>query len=348
MKLGTEISWHDRRLRLPLERIRLSERWGYDAVFSAEGQGSDALTPLAYVAAVTNRLALGTCILPVTARPPAVAAQSFQTLDQLAGGGRVMIGLGSANPQAAEGWAGAPFGSRVERMRDYVAVMRAVASGGPVDYAGKALSVPYRGAGARGGAPVTSGLDTNPEMPIFVGCLGPKMIALAAEIADGWMPTAFNPRAFQYFKPMLEEGFARAGSGKGYADFQIWAHLDVMVDDDVRAAMRPFKAFLATYIDYLRPTMDLLGLKAEADRVAELTAAGRFEDAVEAIPDDYIDSGWLCGPLPRIREQLQPWLSSGATGLIVRYGPQVGANRHAPENLEAFRVIAHALEKPGA
>lgn len=345
--LATEVRWQDRRFAVPLERVLLTERVGYDAVFTAEGYGSDALTPLGYIAARTRRLKLGTRILQVTGRPPAVAAMALQTLDQMAGGDRVIAGIGSGSPHSGEGLYGQPWGHPVARMRDYVAIMRQAFDGGPLDHIGAEWSAPYRGPGAVGIEPLALGLDTNPKIPIVIAASGPVVTELAAEIGDGWMPSAFAPGLLATFLPLLEKGFAAAGSGKSLDGFQIWAHVDMLVDDDVRTAMRPFKEYVVQWSAMQRPFMVNRGYPDLADRLAELTSAGRREDAIEAVPDDYIDDGWLVGPVERIRRRVEPWLDCGLTGLIVRYGPQI-AETAPVENLDAFRVIAEAAGKEPA
>ena len=156
--LATEVRWQDRRFQVPMERILLSERLGYDAVFTAEGFGSEGLVPLAYIAAETSHLKLGTRILQVTGRPPSVAAMALQTLNHMSGGGRLIVGLGSASPMAAEGLQGRPWGQPVARMRDYVAILRQAFAGQPLHHVGAEWSVPYRGPGAMGLQPAALGL----------------------------------------------------------------------------------------------------------------------------------------------------------------------------------------------
>jgi alkanesulfonate monooxygenase SsuD/methylene tetrahydromethanopterin reductase-like flavin-dependent oxidoreductase (luciferase family) len=340
VQLATEIRWQDRSFRIPVERIRLTEELGYDAVFTSEGWGSDGLTPLGYLAAVTRRLKLGTSIAQVTARSPAATVMAMQTLNAMTGGGRVLLGLGSTRRYVAEGLHGRPWGNPVTRMRDFVQIVRNGFAGRSLAHRGTELSIPYP---ANGNAvePVKLLLDPTPDIPVYVAAGGKQMITLAGEIGDGWLPRHFAPGLLPHAMPFLEEGFRRAGSGKSLQAFEIWAHVDAMVDADVRQAMKPFKEYVATWAGSQRQQMIWCGQGDVCDKIEELTGAGRWDEAVAAVPDDYIDHAWLVGPLSRIRRRLKPWLESGATGLIVRYGPQVGGGSPV-ENLDFFRVVAEA------
>ncbi len=373
MELGTEIRWQDRLFEMPMERILLSERLGYDAVFTAEGWGSECFIPLGYVAGHTTQLKLGTRVARLTARSAVTTAMTFQTLNHVTGGGRVIAGIGNGDPVLAEGYDGVPWGQRpAVRMRDYVVLMRQALAGDPIEHRGRERSVPYRGRDAfrdregNGVAPMKVGLEPISEIPIMLAASYPRTITQAAELADGWMPGNFAPAMLAHFKPYLEEGFARAERGKGLDSFKIWAHVDVNVADDVRAAMRPFKEYVITWSQRQRQFMEARGYGGVADRLRELVAPGqdgidptvfanlvqsgsktgrRWEDTLDAVPDEYIDEGnWLAGPLKRIRRLVQPWFDCGITGLIVRYGHQFTHER-MHENLEVFRVIAEAAGK---
>lgn len=346
MKLATEIRWQETAFTVPADRIVASERWGYDAVFTAEGLGSDALTPLGYVAAITNRLQLGTCIAQVTGRSPATTAMSFLTLDAMTGGGRLIAGLGSSNPVLMEGLHGRPWGSAYWRMRDYVALLRSAFAGRPLARDGRAIALPFRGDGNIGAPAMPIALTPDPSLPIILAAATPTMITLAAEVADGWFPVNYAPGIFGHIEPLLQEGFRRAGGSKSLDDFDIWVHADVIVDDDVRAAMRPFKEYVASWAELQRQQIEWRGYGDLADRLIELVHAGRFDAAVDAVPDDYIDEGWLVGPLDRVLRRIEPWLDCGATGLIVRSGNQMGPAQ-SPEDLDVFRAIAKHLGKPG-
>ncbi len=356
IKLATEIRWQDRVVNPPLERIQLSERLGYDAVFTAEGF-SDATAVLGYVAGHTEHLKLGSRIIEVTGRSPAMTALGLLTLDHLAGGGRVIAGVGSGSPPMCEGHHGMPWGSPVNRMRDFVAILRQGLAGEVIDHVGKVLSAPYRGPGAHGVKPARLGIEPLAEIPVIIAASGPQMIALAAEIGDGWMPPNLPPGSLPGVLPLLRKGLERAGNGKSLDDLDIWAHVDVIVDNDVKAAMRPFKEYVVTWAKMQREFMVARGyedlanrleeIRGDADAEAQVVQGANllepklWEASINAVPDEYIDDAWLVGPLDRIRERIRPWLDSGITGLVVRYGDQL-TREPIEENLDAFRVIAEA------
>lgn len=363
IQLGTEVRWQDRNFEVPLERILLTEQLGFDAVFTAEGYGSEGLVPLGFIAAHTKHLKLGTRILQVTGRSPAVTVMALQTLNHLTGGGRVIAGFGSSSVMATEGMHGRKWGQQVARMRDYITLVRQGLDGEAMDHDGPEWSAPYRGPGAANLDPMRIGLEVLGPTPILIGGSGPRIIQLAAEIADGWMPPGFAPGLMPSLTPLLEEGFRRAGPDKDPTKFEIWSHVDVLVDDDVERAMRPFKEYVVTWSKMQRPFMVARGYEETADRLEELISAGTteeaevrlqhggnllegklWEEALATVPDEYIDEGWLVGPVERIGQRLAPWLDSGLTGLIVRYGPQLNHDRNI-ENLDVFRVIARAAGK---
>jgi len=360
IQLATEVRWQDHRFEVPMERILRSEQLGYDAVFTPEGPGSEAMVPLGYIAAHTRRLKLGTRIIGVTGRAPAMAAKAFETLDHITGGGRVIAGLGSGSAMQSESCEGRPWGNPVRRMRDYVALMRQGLAGQPFDHEGEEWSAPYRGPGALGLGTRGIELELLGQIPILVAAAHPQMITLAAEIADGWFPPAWAPGILPAYRPLLEAGVGRAGGGKTLADVHIWTQLDAFVDDDVRVAMRPFKEYVVALFGIHRPTMEARGYVDLAERLAELIAAGsgetrkrvglsvmdgkRWEEAVAAVPDEYIDDGWLVGPVSRIRERVVPWFDCGLTGIIVRQGAPLSPDP-VVDNLDLLAAIAEAAGK---
>jgi alkanesulfonate monooxygenase SsuD/methylene tetrahydromethanopterin reductase-like flavin-dependent oxidoreductase (luciferase family) len=356
LELATEVRWQDKRFQLPMERILLTEKLGYDAVFTAEGYGSEAMVPLGFIAAHTRKLKLGTKILQVSGRPPVIAATSFQTLDHLSGGGRVIAGLGSATPMQREGFEGRAWGNPVTRMRDYVTILRQAFAGKALDHPGQEWAAPYRGPDNKGLAPQTLGLDVISAIPIVIASAHPQMTALAGEIGDGWTPPSWGIGAAPTFHAMLEKGFARAGGGKSLENFKIWVHVDVLVDKDVRAAMRPFKEYTVHYAHLMRELMQARGYGELASYLegvlgempeTKLQAGEKtmdvkaWEHAVNSVPDDYIDGGWLVGPVDRIAERVKLWFDSGIHGLVIRYGVPFTHERIV-ENLDIYPAIAKA------
>ncbi len=345
LKLAVFVDYASARLRIPVERVRLAEDLGYDAVFTAEAYGSDAITPLAFLAAHTRRIRLGTGVCQVAGRPPAMAAMQLATLDALAGGGRVIAGFGLSGPQIVEGWYGQPWGRPNARLRDYVEIVRKVwRREAPVAHDGREIQLPYRGPGSVGlGKPLRSILHMNPDIPIWLGTGGPANVRLTAEIADGWLPMGFVPGMMEVYRPWLEEGLRR--SGRRLEDLEIQAQVQVILGDDVRGAIDSLKPMVALYVggmghrdvNFHRDQMARRGFAEAASRIQELFLAGRREEAVRAVPDEYIEQGALIGPPARIRERFAAWRDSGATGLIVHTGQD-----------EALRLLAELAElRPG-
>src|SRR6267378_5264820 len=251
MKLGLAIGYSRAHVDIPVKLVQRAEELGYDSVWTAEAYGSDAVTPLAFLAAHTSRIKLGTGIMQLAARTPANAAMSAATVDAMAGGGRFIVGLGVSGPQIVEGWYGQPWGKPYWRLRDYVTIMRKVFERkDPVAHAGREISLPYTGPGALGvGKPLTSILHMDPRLPIWLGTGTESNVKLTAEIADGWLPLGFVPRLMPMLRPWLEEGFRRAGGGKGFADFEIQPRAEVSITDDVRGALARMKPRTSSVID---------------------------------------------------------------------------------------------------
>ena len=344
MKLGLSIGYSGAELKLPVDKILLAERLGFDSVWTAEAYGSDAITPLAYLAAVTKRIRLGTGIMQLAARPPASAAMAAGTVDALAGGGRVIAGLGVSGPQIVEGWYGQPWGKPYWRIRDYVAIMRKVFERkDPVAHDGREISLPYTGPGALGvGKPLVSILHMNPGLPIWLGTGTESNVKLTAEIADGWLPLGFVPRLMPMLRPWLEEGFRRAGSGKGFADFEIQPRAEVAITDDVKGALARMKPRVALYVggmghrdkNFHKEMMVRRGFGDAAQRIQELYLAKRKDEAVTAVPDEFCDEMALVGPVARISERYRAWADSGITGLTI--------TAEQPEAMELMAKLAAA------
>jgi len=328
MKLGLSIGYSKAKLDIPVKLVQRAEELGYDSVWSAEAYGSDAVTPLAYLAALTSRIRLGTGIMQLAARTPANAAMCAGTVDALAGGGRFIAGLGVSGPQIVEGWYGEPWGRPYYRIRDYVAIMRKIfAREEPVTHDGREISLPYKGEGAMGvGKPLKSILHMNPHIPIYLATGNESTVKLTAEIADGWVPMGFFPGSMDFYRPWLEEGFRRAGNGKSLKDLAIQASVHVEVNDDIKGALAKLKPEVALYVggmghrdkNFHKDIMVRYGFGDAANRIQELYLAHRKEEATAAVPDEWVDLKSLVGPPARIRERFRAWEDSGADGVTVR------------------------------
>ena len=328
MKLGLSIGYSRAHLDIPVKLVQRAEELGYDSVWTAEAYGSDAVTPLAYLAALTQRIKLGTGIMQLAARTPANAAMSAATVDAMAGGGRFIAGLGVSGPQIVEGWYGQPWGKPYYRMRDYVAIMRKIfRREGPVSHDGKEIALPYTGPGAMGiGKPLKSILHMNPDIPIYLATGNESTVKLTAEVADGWLPMGFMPGAMDEYRPWLEEGFKRAGNGKSMKDFSIVASVHVEVENDVKAALARLKPEVALYVggmghknkNFHNDIMVRRGFGDAAKRIQELYLAHRKDEAIAAVPDEWVDMKSLVGPPARIRERYRAWEDCGADTISVR------------------------------
>lgn len=342
MKLGLAIGYSGAHLDIPVELVKRAEELGYDSVWTAEAYGSDAVTPLAFLAAHTKRIKLGTGIMQLAARTPANAAMSAATVDAMAGGGRFIAGLGVSGPQIVEGWYGQPWGRPYWRIRDYVAIMRKIFKReAPVAHDGREITLPYNGPGATGlGKPLKSILHMNPDIPIYLATGNEATVKLTAEVADGWLPMGFVPGAMEEYRPWLEEGFRRAGNGKSFKDFAIVASVHVEVEDDVKAALARLKPEVALYVggmghktkNFHNDIMVRRGFGDAAQRIQELYLAKRKEEAIAAVPDEWVDMKSLVGPPARIRERYRAWEDCGADTISVR--------SRQPEAIEAMAQAA--------
>lgn len=320
MKLGLSIGYSGAELNLPMDRIKRAEALGYDSVWTAEAYGSDAVTPLAFIAAQTSRIKLGTGIMQLAARTPANAAMSAATVDALAGGGRFIAGLGVSGPQIVEGWYGQPWGRPYYRLKDYVEIMKKIfRREEPVTHEGREISLPYTGEGAAGvGKPLKSILHMNPDIPIMIGAGNPATVRLTAEICDGWLPLGLTPGAAHEYMPWLEEGFARArakGVDKGFHNFEVVGSVHVDVDGDVQGALDRLKPEVALYVggmghrdtNFHNDMMSRRGFADAAARIQELYLAGHKEEATQAVPDEWVDEKSLVGPPARIKQRFKRW-----------------------------------------
>jgi F420-dependent oxidoreductase-like protein len=327
MKLGLSIGYSRAQLDIPVKLVQRAEELGYDSVWTAEAYGSDAVTPLAYLAALTRRIKLGTGIMQLAARTPANAAMSAATVDAMAGGGRFIAGIGVSGPQIVEGWYGQPWGRPYYRMKDYVVIMRKIfAREAPVTHDGREISLPYSGPGSSGLAKPLKSILHMSQIPIYLATGSESTVKLTAEIADGWLPMGFVPGAMEEYRPWLEEGFRRAGNGKGFANFAVHASVHVEVGNDVKAALDRLKPEVALYVggmghrtkNFHNDIMIRRGFGDAAERIQELYLGGAKDEAIAAVPDEWVDLKSLVGPAARIKQRYRAWEDSGADSLSVR------------------------------
>jgi len=337
MKLGLSLGYWGAGPQDSVALVQEAERLGFDSVWTAEAYGSDAITPLAWLGALTSRIKLGTGVMQIPARTPAMTAMTAATLDLLSGG-RVLLGLGVSGPQVVEGWHGQPYGKPPARTREYVEILRQVwARRGPLTYAGAEYQIPISG-GSGLGKPLT--LTIHPEraqIPIYLAALGPKNVALAGEIADGWLPVFYAPAREGDMLPALDEGLAKRTQG---AEFEIAPTVAVILGDDVAACREKVKPTLALYIGGMGARgknfyFDLAaryGYAAAAQEIQNLYLGGQKRNAAAAVPDALVDEVALCGPKQRIAELLVQWRQSRVTTMVC-----------SVEQPESLRVMAELL-----
>ena len=354
IKLGLRLDlYRAARLEVPVDMVKQAEALGFHSVWTAEAYGTDALSPLAYLAAVTDRIKLGTAVVQLAARPPATLAMHAMTIDALAGGGRVIAGIGVSGPQIVEGWYGQPWGRPNARLRDYVAILRKVLDRRePVSHQGPEISLPYRGPGGIGqGKALRSILHPAGRVEVWIASGGPLNTRLTAEVADGWLPMGLPPEGADGYRAELEAGWAARPEGPGPGPggrpegFEIFSGCQVELTGDVKGRLDAMRPLTAMYVggmgseshNYHRDAMARRGFPEEAARIGELWRAGRREEAQAAVPYEYLEQGTLLGSRERIRQRWgQGVVPAGVTGLIV------GAAQ--PEALELMADLAGTRE----
>jgi F420-dependent oxidoreductase-like protein len=323
--------------------LREVEAMGYRCVWTAEAYGSDAATVLGAISAHTTTLGIATGILQIPARTPAMTAMTAATLDDLSGG-RFRLGLGVSGPQVVEGWHGVAFGKPLRRTREYVEVVRAaLAREQPLRYDGDEIQIPYRGPDATGlGKPLKMIGSPHPDIPIYLAAIGPGNVALAAEIADGWLPAFYSPeRAPAVFEDALGRGFDKAGGADKRTRFDVVATVQAVVSDDLPAARDSVRPALALYLggmgargaNFYNELARRYGFESAADVVQDRYLSGDKEAAIAAVPDELVDEVALVGPAGRIRDRVAAWKESGVDTLAV-----------ASLDLATLRSIVEAME----
>jgi F420-dependent oxidoreductase-like protein len=314
------------------EAFDAAERLGIDQVWTAEAWGSDAWTPLAWHGSRTTRVALGTAVSQLSARPPTTLAMTAMTMDHLTGG-RVLLGIGASNPQVVEGWYGQPYPRPLERTREYVDILRAViARGEPVSYDGRHYQLPLPG-GTGLGKPLRSILHPyRAQIPIYLGAEGPKNVALAAEIADGWLPMFFSPAMNGFYATALASGFARPGARCTPETFDVvGGPLGIVPDDDIERAADRLRPSLALYIggmgardvNFHSEVFARMGYEAEAKAIQDAYLSGDKKAAIAAVPTRLVEDVALIGPWAKIADELSRWTQTVLTTLVISCDPRI-------------------------
>ncbi|GAA4546669.1 LLM class F420-dependent oxidoreductase [Pseudonocardia xishanensis] len=330
MELGLHVGyWSAGPPPTAAEAVIAAERLGFESVWTAEAYGSDCLTPLAWWGSATDWITLGTNILQMAARTPTATAMAALTLDHLSAG-RFVLGLGASGPQVVEGWYGSAYPRPLARTREYVDIVRKVwARDKPVSFDGDFYTLPYPGGAGLGKALKSTVHPLRTDIPIHLAAEGPKNVALAAEIADGWLPLFFSPRADGFYREALAEGFDRPGARRTPADFQVSATVPVIVDDDVERAADRVRPMLALYIggmgakeaNFHNQVFVRLGYEEACVRIQELFLNGQRQDAAAAVPTALVEDVALVGPAGKVREELARWEQTVVDTLIVSGGP---------------------------
>ena len=328
MKLGLQLGyWAAQPPENAPELVAAAEEAGFDAVFTAEAWGSDAYTPLAWWGSATSGVRLGTSVVQLSARTPTGCAMAALTLDHLSGG-RHILGLGVSGPQVVEGWYGQRFPKPLARTREYIGIVRQVlAREGPVASAGPHYPLPLTGEGTTGLGknlkPITHPLRS--DIPIMLGAEGPKNVALAAEICDGWLPIFYSPRLGEMYNEWLDEGFARPGARRSREDFEICASANIVITDDRAAALAAMKPYLALYMggmgsedtNFHADVYRRMGYAEVVDDVTRLFRSDRKDEAAKVIPDELVDDAAIVGDVDYVRKQIAAWEAIGVSMMVV-------------------------------
>ena len=325
MKLGFLLGYSGKHIHIPIELIQQAESMGYDSVWTAEAYGNDAVTSAAYVLAQTSKIRVGTAIMQMPARTPAMCAMTAMSLDQLSDG-RFIVGLGASGPQVVEGWHGVPYGKPVTRTKEYIQIMRKIFEReGPVEFDGQMYQMPNQSEGTTGlGKPLKSILAAASDIPIYTASITPAGLRCAGEVADGVFPVWMDPNKYDVLGESIEQGFEKAGNGKSLKDFDVAPFVTVAMNDDLDAAYDALRPWLALYIggmgaknkNFYHDYATRLGYGDAADQIQELYLSGKKPEAEALVPNELLDEVSLIGPRERIVERLGPWKEAGKRGEV--------------------------------
>ncbi len=346
MKLSTNAVSFGPKVKVNMDLLKHAESLGYDSAWTAEAWGNDAVTTATWVAAQTTKLKVGTAIMQMPARSPAMTAMTATTLNQLSEG-RFMLGLGPSGPQVVEGWHGVPYGKPLARTKEYIEIIRKIwAREEPLTFQGEHYSIPCTGEGTTNlGKPLKSILHGDPSIPIYTASISPNGLACAAEVADGVIPMMYDPERYsELLQPSFEKGFAKAVGEKSLANFDVMVGVTVIVSEDVEKAMMPVKANIAQYVggmgardkNFYNDYAKRMGFVEAAEEIQNLFLSGKKAEAIAAVPNELVDAVHLVGPEGKIRERLQAWKEAGKRG-------EVGTMMIGAMQPEALTLVAEEM-----
>jgi F420-dependent oxidoreductase-like protein len=323
MRLGLNVGYWGLGLTADqqLALVRAAEGAGYDSVWAAEAYGSDAATVLAWIAAQTSRIKIGSGIFQMPARSPAMTAMTAATLDQLSGG-RMLLGIGSSGPQVAEGWHGQRFAKQLLRTREYLEIVRRALTRERLVYDGEYYRLPLPD-GPGKAIKMTIG-PVQERIPVYIASIGPKNVQLTGEIADGWLPIFFSPEYVGDARELLAEGAGRAGRELD-GSFDIAPTVNVCIDDDIDRARDVMRPFIALYVggmgsrerNFYNALVQRYGFADAASEIQDLYLDGKREEAAAAVPTELIDMVTMVGPSDRVRERLAVYRDAGVGTMLV-------------------------------
>ena len=346
MKLSTNAVSFGPKVKVNMDLLKHAESLGYDSAWTAEAWGNDAVTTATWVAAQTTKLKVGTAIMQMPARSPAMTAMTATTLNQLSEG-RFMLGLGPSGPQVVEGWHGVPYGKPLASTKEYIEIIRKIwAREEPLTFQGEHYSIPCTGEGTTNlGKPLKSILHGDPSIPIYTASISPNGLACAAEVADGVIPMMYDPERYsELLQPSFEKGFAKAVGEKSLANFDVMVGVTVIVSEDVEKAMMPVKANIAQYVggmgardkNFYNDYAKRMGFVEAAEEIQNLFLSGKKAEAIAAVPNELVDAVHLVGPEGKIRERLQAWKEAGKRG-------EVGTMMIGAMQPEALTLVAEEM-----
>lgn len=345
MKLGIIAGYSPATMSIPMDLIQEAEHLGFSSVWTAEAWGSDAVSPAAWILAQTQKIQVGTAIMQMPGRTPAMTAMTAMTLYSLSQG-RFILGLGPSGPQVVEGWHGVAYGRPLTRTKEYISIIRTILERKDrLQHEGFHYQIPFHGEGATGlGKPLKSILHGDPALQIYTASISPNGMECSGEVADGVFPVWMNPERYDLFEESLEKGFSKAGGDKSLADFEIAPFCTVVMGDDVEKCRIPVKNNLALYIggmgardkNFYNDYAKRLGYEEAAVEIQNLYLEGKKGEAAAAVPDALVDDVALVGPADRIRDRLQAWKEAGAKR-------HVGSLLAGTSDVNALRVLAEEI-----